>query len=86
VVAHKGAFIKAFRERTGHIEGVPRDIIDRIIAALTITVPAAESDQAIERLKQMEAAGLDEISLRLHDDPVDSIRLIGERVIPQFHR
>jgi len=86
VVAHKGAFIKAFRERTGHIESVPQDIIDRIIAALTITVPAAESDQAIERLKQMEAAGLDEISLRLHDDPVDSIRLIGERVIPQFHR
>jgi len=85
VQEHKGAFIKAFRERTGHIEGVPQDIIDRIIEALTITVPAAESDKAIERLKQLEAKGLDEISLRLHDDPADSVRLIGERVIPVFH-
>ena len=86
VVKNKGAFIKAFRERTGNIEGVPKEIIDRIIDALTITVPAAESDKAVERLKQLEVAGLDEISLRLHDDPVDSIRLIGERVIPEFHR
>jgi len=86
VVAHKSAFIKAFRERSGNIEGVPQDIIDRIIGALTISAPAAESDRAIERLKQLEDAGLDEISLRLHDDPVDSIRLIGERVIPEFHR
>jgi hypothetical protein len=36
-------------------------------------------------LKQLEATGVDEISLRLHDDPADSIRLIGERVIPEFH-
>jgi len=85
VQANKGAFIKAFSERTGNIEGVPQDIIDRIIEALTITVPAAESDKAVERLQQLEAIGLDEISLRLHDDPADSIRLIGERVIPAFH-
>jgi hypothetical protein len=85
VVAHKAAFIKAFRERTGNIEGVPEDIVERIIDALTITATAAESDRAIERLRQLEAAGLDEIALRLHDDPVDSIRLIGERVIPEFH-
>jgi len=82
----KGAFMKAYQDRTGNIEGVPQDIIDRIIASLTITAPAADSDQAIDRLRQMEAAGLDEISLRLHDNPADSIRLIGERVIPEFHR
>jgi len=81
----KGAFVQAYQDRSGNIEGVPQDIVDRIIASLTITVPAADSDQAIERLKQLEATGLDEISLRLHDDPADSIRLIGERVIPRFH-
>jgi len=86
VQKNKGAFMKAYQDRTGNIEGVPQDIIDRITASLTITVPAADSDQAIERLKQMEATGLDEMSLRLHDNPADSIRLIGERVIPQFHR
>ncbi len=86
VQVKKGAFMKAYQDRSGNIEGVPQDIVDRIIESLTITVPAADSDKAIDRLKQMEAAGLDEISLRLHDDPADSIRLIGERVIPQFHR
>lgn len=86
VQQNKGAFVKAYQNRTGHIEGIPQDIIDRIIDSLTITVPAADSDQAVERLRQMAATGLDEISLRLHDDPMDSIRLIGDRVIPEFHR
>lgn len=63
---------------------MPKEITDRIIDALTIAAPAAESDKAVERLKQPEAAGLDENSLRLHDDPVDSTPLIGERVIPYF--
>jgi len=86
VQENKGAFVKAYQQRTGNIEGIPQDIVDRIIDSLTITVPAADSDKAIERLKQLEATGLDELSLRLHDDPADSIRLIGERVIPEFHR
>lgn len=82
---NKMAFIKAYQDRSGNIEGVPQDIIDRIMASLTITVPASESDKAIERLKELEKSGLDEIALRLHDNPADSIRLIGERVIPEFH-
>jgi hypothetical protein len=32
--------------------------------------------------ESLDIAGLDVISLRRHDDPADSIRLIGERVIP----
>ena len=82
----KGAFIKAYQERTGIIEGIPQDIIDRIMDSLTITTPVAGFDKALERLHQLEATGLDELSLRLHDDPADSIRLIGERVVPAFHR
>jgi hypothetical protein len=39
-------------------------------------------DQAIDTLQQFAAAGLTEIALRVHDDPADAIRLIGERVMP----
>ena len=86
VQENKGAFIRAYQDRTGNIEGIPQDIIDRITDSLTITTPVAGFDKALERLQQLEATGLDELSLRLHDDPADSIRLIGQRVIPEFHR
>jgi hypothetical protein len=33
-------------------------------------------------VKKFEAAGLNEIGFRLYDDPAESIRLIGEEVIP----
>ena len=80
----KAAFLKAYREKTGNIEGVPEDIINKLIGGLTITTTADRLDTALERLRQFEAAGLDEIALRLHDDPAYSIRLIGERIAPVF--
>jgi alkanesulfonate monooxygenase SsuD/methylene tetrahydromethanopterin reductase-like flavin-dependent oxidoreductase (luciferase family) len=82
VQQRKAAFLKAYREKTGNIEGVPADIVNKLIGALTITTTTDRLETAIDRLKQFEAAGLDEIALRLHDDPAASIRIIGERVIP----
>jgi hypothetical protein len=43
-------------------------------------------EPAIETLKAFAAAGLTEIALRVHDDPADAIRLIGEQVIPALRR
>ena len=84
VVRKKPAFIKAFRERTGNIEGVPGDIVAKLIEGLTITTTVGQFDKALDRLQQFQAAGLDEIALRVHDDPAQAIQLIGERVVPQF--
>ena len=39
---------------------------------------------SLQRLQDFADAGLDEICLRLHDDPADSIRIIGRHVIPRF--
>jgi hypothetical protein len=36
----------------------------------------------IERFREFERAGLNEIALCLYDDPEASIRVIGERVVP----
>ncbi len=80
----KGAFLDAYRNRSGEIKGVPQDIVDRLIENLTITTTVDKFDKALERLHQLQDAGLDELSLRLHDDPADSIRLIGERVVPEI--
>jgi hypothetical protein len=39
-------------------------------------------DRHIGKLRQFAASGLSEVALRLHDDPADSIRMLGERVLP----
>ena len=36
----------------------------------------------IERYQGFRDAGLTELALRLHDDPLDALEIIGERVIP----
>lgn len=80
----KPAFVKAYRERKGTIEGVPDEILRKLIAGLTITSTADRMEEPLQRLQDFADAGLDEICLRLHDDPADSIRIIGRHVIPRF--
>lgn len=84
VCRKRSAFLDAYRNKTGDISGVPAAIVSKLIDGLTITCPAAGIDKALERLNQFAATGLDEISLRLHDQPADSIRLIGRHVVPAF--
>ena len=43
---------------------------------------ADELDQRMEIFHEFAAAGLTHITLGLHDDADEAIRLIGERVIP----
>jgi alkanesulfonate monooxygenase SsuD/methylene tetrahydromethanopterin reductase-like flavin-dependent oxidoreductase (luciferase family) len=82
VQEHKAAFLNAYRTRTGRIEGVPEDLVERLIDGFTIAAPLADIDKALARVREFAAAGLDELALRLHDDPADSIRIIGKHVIP----
>ena len=41
-----------------------------------------ELNQEIERLRSFARAGLTEIALRIYANPADTIRLLGERVVP----
>ena len=76
------AFFTAYRDRSGDIQGVPDRIVNALIAGITSTGDLTELDRHIERLREFRAAGLDELALRLHDDPADAIRVIGDRVVP----
>ena len=84
VAANAWPFLKAFRERTGDIEGVPRHISDALVEGLTCAGDLSDIERHIERLRAFEAAGFTEIVLGLQDDPADSIRMIGERVLPEI--
>jgi hypothetical protein len=49
---------------------------------LTSTGGLDDIDREIERYRMFAKAGLTEIALRLHADPMGALRLIGEQVVP----
>ena len=77
-----GAFAQAWFDRSGKIEGVPENIVNRLIEGMTSTGDLSDLDRQIERYRQFEQAGLTEIALKLHDDPMDALKIIGEQVVP----
>lgn len=75
-------FRKACWTRSGDIEGVPECIVNRLIEGLSSAGDLHDLDTELDRFKQMQAGGLTELSLRLHDDPMEALQLIGEHVLP----
>ena len=75
-------FRKAFFTRSGKIEGVPEDIVNRLIAGLASAGDVNQLEVELERFRQFANSGLTELSLRLHDDPMHALRIIGKHVIP----
>ena len=81
VAKHYPAFVRAYR-KTSDIEGVPEDIMQKIVDRGVAASSVAEIDREIEKLREMREAGVTGVALCLYDDPADSIRVIGERVVP----
>jgi len=84
VAANAWPFLTAFRERTGDIKGVPEHISDALVEGLTLAGDPGDIDRHVARLQKFAAAGFTEIVLGIQDDPADSIRMIGERVLPKL--
>jgi hypothetical protein len=77
-------FRKACWTRSGNIEGVPEDIVNRMIAGLSSAGGMNDLETELERFRQMQAGGLTELSLRLHDKPMEALDLISKHVLPEF--
>jgi 5,10-methylenetetrahydromethanopterin reductase len=77
-------FRKASWTRSGNIEGVPEDIVNRLIAGLSSAGDLTDLDAELERFQQMKDGGLTELSLRVHEDPMEALELIAEHVLPAF--
>jgi hypothetical protein len=76
------AFVAAWFNRSGDIKGIPDHITKALCEGLTSTGGLDAMDREIERYKLFEKAGLTEMAIRLHDDPMDALKLIGEHVVP----
>jgi alkanesulfonate monooxygenase SsuD/methylene tetrahydromethanopterin reductase-like flavin-dependent oxidoreductase (luciferase family) len=82
VMSNRASFWQAFASQNHVVAGVPDKVLDTMVENLTFVGSADELDQKIRKLRQFETAGLSAISLRLYHDPGESIRLLGEQVIP----
>jgi alkanesulfonate monooxygenase SsuD/methylene tetrahydromethanopterin reductase-like flavin-dependent oxidoreductase (luciferase family) len=76
----------AFRTRTGKIESIPNDLVERLIAGMSSAGDMNDIDREIDRYRQFAAGGLTELSLRLFDDPWEGLKMIGEHVLPAFRQ
>ena len=85
VESNWGAFLQAFLQQTEVIEGIPEHIVEALVANLTFSGGLDAIDGVIEHLKSFEAAGLDEITLKVHGDADEAIRIIGERLVPELN-
>lgn len=77
--------VAAWFDRSGHIKGLPESIPNRLCEYFTSTGGLEDLDREIERFRLFARAGLTEVALRLHDDPMDGLRIIGEHVLPALH-
>ena len=76
------AFLQAFLERSPKIEGVPEPVIEKLVEHMTLTGGPGDIERIARQMKALEAAGLDEVALRLHDEPEEGLRIIGEHLLP----
>ncbi len=84
VVSKFQAFVDAWFDRSGIVKGVPDDICNRLMYGLTSTGGLEDMDREVERFKTFERAGLTEIALRLHEDPMEGLDIIGKHLLPRL--
>lgn len=82
VTKHISSFAKAYYNKTPEIDGVPDEIVDKIVERGTSASCLADIDREIERFRSFEKAGLTQIALKVYDEPHAAIRVIGEHIVP----
>jgi 5,10-methylenetetrahydromethanopterin reductase len=85
IADHMSSFIKAYTTNSPEIDDVPDSLVEKIVDELTFTGDFGDVDRLIERFWTFKNAGVNEMGLRLYDDPADSIRLIAETIGPELH-
>jgi alkanesulfonate monooxygenase SsuD/methylene tetrahydromethanopterin reductase-like flavin-dependent oxidoreductase (luciferase family) len=75
-------FFKAFWTRSGKIDGVPEELVSSLIAGMSSAGDENDIDRELERFRAFADNGLSELSIRLFDNPMEGLQLIGEHVLP----
>jgi hypothetical protein len=81
---HWQDFVNAWFDRSGHVKGVPDRITNALCEGFTSTGGLEDLDREIERFRQFGVKGQTTISLRLHDNPMEALEIIGKHVVPKL--
>jgi hypothetical protein len=65
---------------------VPEELCNRLCEGLTSTGGIEDLDREIARFRKFGEAGQTQIALRLHDQPMEALKIIGEQVVPALRR
>jgi hypothetical protein len=79
---HWDDFVAAWFDRSGNVKGVPDRITNALCEGFTSTGGLEDLDREIARFRRFGEAGQTTISLRLHDDPMEALEIIGRHVVP----
>ena len=82
VMDSQQAFVAAFRDGSPDVDGVPDHVLDALVDNITLCGAVADLDGKLAKLERYAQAGLGAISLRLYANPLESIRLIGDKLVP----
>ena len=82
VMRNAEAFWAAFQDGSDVVEGVPASVLDTMVSNLAFIGTPDTLDAVSNKLQQFAGAGLDSIALRLYANPADSIRLLGDKILP----
>jgi len=82
VDANRENIFMAYKQKTDTIEGVPDEIVDKLIDNLSMSGDHDDIDRHIATLGRYRDMGLDEVAFKLHGDQAAAISVIGERILP----
>ena len=75
---HMDGIIRAYLTDTPDIDDIPSALLAKLVDELTFCGDYDDLDEILQRLQRFRDAGINEMSLRLYDNPEDSIRLIHQ--------
>ena len=79
---NRGNIFTAYKQKTDVIEGVPDEIVDKLVDNLSMSGDYDDIDRHIDTLLRYCKMGLDEVAFKLHEDQAAAISVIGERILP----
>jgi len=82
VQKYKQEYVDFYFDPSKKVKNIPLEISRKLAEGLTSTGGLDAIDREIDRYKLFAKAGLTEIALRLHGEPMDALKLIGEQIVP----
>lgn len=79
---HYQEYVDFYFDSGKPVKSIPVEISNRLAEGLTSTGGLDDLDREIERFRLFAKGGLTEIALRLHGQPMDALKIIGEKVVP----